>query len=244
MRRAVPDVVMTTMGQSSRTSLTDRKPYRWRGTPGWMPGSRGDDEVIGRPAGPPPMSAARLQRIARFAALLDQGLTIEEAGKQMGVAPRTAELYEREGQAPPEAGVMTPTNPAAGTPPVTRRIPPPEGGAGPVTPVAGPAGKMSPQSAADGVAAGMLTPETGATRVPVAPVRGRATRSSPLPPTGPTTGAAGNQNPAGSEQRRAAGKLPAGASAVRHGARQRKPPRREAARRPGRGRPSRRPARR
>ena len=69
---------------------------------------------------------------------------------------------------------------------------------------------MSPQSAADGVAAGMPTPETGATRVPVAPVRGRATRSSPLPPTGPTTGAAGNQNPAGSEQRRAAGKLPAG----------------------------------
>ena len=98
MRRAVPDVVMTTMGQASRTSLTGRKPYRWRGTPGWMPGSRGDDEVIGRPAGPPPMSAARLQRIARFAALLDQGLTIEEAGKQMGVAPRTAELYEREGR--------------------------------------------------------------------------------------------------------------------------------------------------
>ena len=56
----------------------------------------------------------------------------------------------------------------------------------------------------------MPTPETGATRVPVAPVRVPATRSSPLPPTGPTTGAAGNQNPAGSEQRRAAGKLPAG----------------------------------
>ena len=27
---------------------------------------------------------------------------------------------------------MTPTNPAAGTPPVTRRVPPPEGGPAPV----------------------------------------------------------------------------------------------------------------
>ena len=56
------------------------------------------------------MSAARLQRIARFAALLDQGLTVEEAGEQMGVAPRTAELYEREGRHLREAGIMTPTD--------------------------------------------------------------------------------------------------------------------------------------
>ena len=59
----------------------------------------------------------------------------------------------------------------------TPRNPPraaPRGRARSRTPVPGPAGKMSPQSAADGVAAGIPTPETGATRVPVAPVRGRA----------------------------------------------------------------------
>ena len=111
---------------------------------------------------------------------------------------------------------MTPTNPAAGTPPVTRRVPPPEGGPAPVRPVPGAGGKMSPQSAADGVAAGMPAPETGATRVPVAPVRVPATRSSPLPLSGAhrvLSGAhqvaAGNQMPAGGAHA-AADALPAG----------------------------------
>ena len=98
MRRAVPDVVMTTMGQSSRTSLTDRKPYRWQGNADWTPNHPRYREVIVRPANLQPMSSGRQQRIAEFAALLDEGLTVSQAGEQMGVAPRTAELYEREGR--------------------------------------------------------------------------------------------------------------------------------------------------
>ena len=38
MRRAVPDVVMSTMGQSTLTDLALDKPYRWRGVPDWTPG--------------------------------------------------------------------------------------------------------------------------------------------------------------------------------------------------------------
>ena len=71
--------------------------YRWHGMEPGDPKGR-EDALIGRPAGPPPMSAARLQRIAEFAGHLDDGLSVEEAGKRMGVAPRTAELYEREGR--------------------------------------------------------------------------------------------------------------------------------------------------
>lgn len=95
MRRAAPDVVYTTMGQSSLSALSPRKNYRWRGV---EPGDPRYREVVVRPGGPPPMSAARLQRIAELAALLDKGLSVEQAGKELGVALRTAEVYEREGR--------------------------------------------------------------------------------------------------------------------------------------------------
>ncbi len=72
--------------------------YKYQKDPNWTPNCPRHREVIVRPANLQPMSSGRQQRIAEFAALLDQGLTVGEAGKRMGVAPRTAEVYEREGR--------------------------------------------------------------------------------------------------------------------------------------------------
>ena len=63
MKRAVPDVAYTTMGQSSLSDLALDKPYRWRKTPGWTPASVRFREAPRRVPNPrggtPPDSTAR-----------------------------------------------------------------------------------------------------------------------------------------------------------------------------------------
>ena len=78
--------------------------YRWRNTPGWTPG----DARFREPAGPPPpatvaKAAARAARIAEFARHREQGLSILEAGRRVGITRKTAYVYERDSKALGEA---------------------------------------------------------------------------------------------------------------------------------------------
>jgi hypothetical protein len=88
----------TTIGQSSPDSLTLRKPYRWRQIPDWEPGDPRyrDDDTPRRPTG---LTKERAKRLTDFALLRAQGLSILEAGEEMGVKAKTAYEYNRDWQA-------------------------------------------------------------------------------------------------------------------------------------------------
>ena len=97
MRRAVPDVVHSTLGQSNPSHVNLSKPYRWRKIPGWIPGDmRYREDVVARTS---QVSPERAQRIAEFGGYRDEGLSVTEAGQRMGIAPSTARTYERERRA-------------------------------------------------------------------------------------------------------------------------------------------------
>lgn len=98
MRRAVPDVLMSTMGQSSPSHLTLSRPYRWRKVPDWEPGDvrfREDATPVGMRGGAA-VTAERTRRMAEYARLRAEGLSVTEAGERLGVKRKTAGSYERE----------------------------------------------------------------------------------------------------------------------------------------------------
>jgi hypothetical protein len=101
MRRAVPDVIASTMGQPNPGLVTSGKPYRWRGIPGWKPGDERFREE-NRPApGGRANTARKRARLERFAAALAPAggperasdADIREAGKAVGVGEKTARKY-------------------------------------------------------------------------------------------------------------------------------------------------------
>lgn len=71
------------------------KPYRRLGNPGWRdddPSTWEENAVPERPA----VTPERARRLAEFAGLRAQGLSIPEAGRRMGVKEKTAYAYERD----------------------------------------------------------------------------------------------------------------------------------------------------
>jgi hypothetical protein len=84
-------VVMTTMGQANPAHVSERKDYKWNGDPGKSEAAR-----TARPEGAPAVTEERAKRLEEFAGYLDQGLTAVQAGRLLGVEPRTARTYERE----------------------------------------------------------------------------------------------------------------------------------------------------
>ena len=99
-RRAAPDVVYSTMGQSSLSDLALGKPYRYRGDSSWTPGDPRFREPETRRPGPPPghpnSAGMKAERFARFSQARADGASIIEAARITGVAIKTARTYERE----------------------------------------------------------------------------------------------------------------------------------------------------
>jgi len=100
-------VSYSTMGQSSPATVRDDAGdgeggyYHYKRDPDWFPNdpryyperAEAPDEL--HPANAKAM-AGRKERLAEFAGYLDQGLTAQQAGKLIGIAPKTAKAYERE----------------------------------------------------------------------------------------------------------------------------------------------------
>src|SRR5207245_1363897 len=125
-----------------------------------------------------------------------------------------------------------PEDPAAGLSPVTRRVPPPEGGPGSAPPVAEPGGKTPPLATPppgeapsspqlrERLAAGTLVPGTGEAdpgiHVHASPCRGRAPRApvTAVPDEKPASGPAAVTGPASQTPAGASGHVspPAGSS--------------------------------
>ena len=110
MRRAVPNVIHSTMAQANPSQLTLSRPYRWRKTPGWVPGDPRFREESRPAPGGVANTTRRNARLERFAVILGdpEGATdadIREAGKAVGVGEKTAREYRKallreEGSAP------------------------------------------------------------------------------------------------------------------------------------------------
>ena len=97
MRRAAPEVVASTLGEGNPAHLTDRTNYRYRGRPGWPYDreTRDDKGVIQPPkCGAVVRKAGRQERLKLFTAARAEGLPVEDAGKRVGVARKTAYRYE------------------------------------------------------------------------------------------------------------------------------------------------------
>jgi hypothetical protein len=92
------------IGQANPSHVDGRKPYRWRGNPGWEPGDPRfrEDALIGR-SGAQASTALRQQRLVRFAAALAElgepdparapNPAVIEAGRRVGVGGKTAIGY-------------------------------------------------------------------------------------------------------------------------------------------------------
>ena len=101
MRRAVPNVIHSTMAQANPSQLTLSRPYRWRKTPGWVPGDPRFREESRPAPGGVANTTRRNARLERFAVILGdpEGATdadIREAGKAVGVGEKTAREYRAE----------------------------------------------------------------------------------------------------------------------------------------------------
>jgi hypothetical protein len=87
-------VTASTMGQSSPASVSSVGWYRWRKMPGWTPNDpRCQEETASDPA---VQKAEKAARLAEFAGYLGQGLTAQQAGRLIGLSPKTSRTYERE----------------------------------------------------------------------------------------------------------------------------------------------------
>ena len=99
-RRAAPDVVYSTMGQSSLSDLALGKPYRYRGDSSWTPGDPRFRESETRRPGPPPghpnSAGMKAERFARFCEARASGASVRDAGTAAGIAEKTARTYEQE----------------------------------------------------------------------------------------------------------------------------------------------------
>ena len=97
-------VAMSTAGSVTPGYADQRRPYRWRGVPGWTPGDvRFREENLPGPGGAANASRrhARLERFAVILTHLADGpedatdADIREAGKAVGVGEKTAREYRR-----------------------------------------------------------------------------------------------------------------------------------------------------
>ena len=105
MRRAVPGVVMSTMGQASRSSLGLDNPYHYKGD---KPLSSEPPRRVPNPKGgtPPDSTARKKDRLAKFEVILAELsggdlehasiADIRRAGELVGVALRRAQEYRKE----------------------------------------------------------------------------------------------------------------------------------------------------
>ena len=99
MRRAVPDVAMSTMGQANPSPVTMGGAYRYRGRPGWPfdPATRDDrGQVEPLKGGAIARKAERERKLAIFTAARARGLSVAVAGEEAGVRHKTAYRYEIE----------------------------------------------------------------------------------------------------------------------------------------------------
>ncbi len=100
MRRAVPDVIHSTMGQANPGHLTQGKFYKFQGDPEWVPNDPRYREPETRRPGPPPGSPnsteAKAGRFAAFCAARESGASVLDAGTAAGIAVKTARKYEQE----------------------------------------------------------------------------------------------------------------------------------------------------
>ena len=93
MRRI--EVTYSTMGQASRAPLGNGQPYVWNGDPAKATPApqEGPRELRG---GPKRRAEGKAERFARFCVLRGEGVGWREAGKRVGIQPKTARTYERE----------------------------------------------------------------------------------------------------------------------------------------------------
>lgn len=93
------EVTYSTMGQQNPSQVTLSKPYRWQGIADWVPGHpdyRGD---VPRPAGASKGSKsaeAKAERFRKFCQHREDGLSIADAGKALGIGSSAARQYEAE----------------------------------------------------------------------------------------------------------------------------------------------------
>jgi hypothetical protein len=86
------------MGRSTPATLSEDAGgsyYKYRGDPEWAPGAARYRRP-GTSDGPAASRAGKAARLAEFAGYLAQGLSAQQAGRLMGLAPRTSRTYERE----------------------------------------------------------------------------------------------------------------------------------------------------
>ena len=101
MRRTVPDVIHSTMGQANPGHLTEGKFYKFQRDPEWVPNDpRYREPETARRPGPPPGSVnspeAKAERFARFCAARAEDKSLTAAAIAAGVAIKTARKYEAE----------------------------------------------------------------------------------------------------------------------------------------------------
>ena len=98
VRRTVPDVIHSTMGQANPSPLTLRTNYCYQDRPGWPddPASRDGGEGIEAPkGGAKARKAERERKLAEFTAARTEGLDEAAAGERVGVTRKTAARYEK-----------------------------------------------------------------------------------------------------------------------------------------------------
>ncbi|MFZ0173754.1 MAG: hypothetical protein WAL04_18875 [Acidimicrobiales bacterium] len=96
-----------TSGQSTPASVGNGKPYRWNGHADWTPNHPAYREPKPE-SGPALQRGERAARLREFAGYIDQGLNATQAGRLVGIAPKTArsylsELLEQRREAAPDA---------------------------------------------------------------------------------------------------------------------------------------------
>ena len=96
MRRI--EVTYSTMGQSSRAALGERKDYAWNGDPAKSEAARtgGVRRIEPLRGSPRKRALERIERYTRFCQLRDEGLSPLDAGREVGVERRAASRYEKQ----------------------------------------------------------------------------------------------------------------------------------------------------
>jgi len=90
-------VTASTMGQSSPASVAGdgSRGYRWRGNEDWEP-NHPDYREEKPSSGPAAQRSEKAARLAEFAGYLADGCSAQQAGRLMGLAPKTARTYARQ----------------------------------------------------------------------------------------------------------------------------------------------------
>jgi hypothetical protein len=102
-----PEVTYSTMGQGNPAHAAERKNYKFKKDPDWVPNDpryregRSEQDIAegarsGGQATASRRAAERARRIAEFARHRDEGKSVAAAGRLVGVAYKTARTYEHE----------------------------------------------------------------------------------------------------------------------------------------------------